>query len=103
VRALILCLLLASTSLAIYGFARAVLGYRRPKMSTVAASALECLGLTALFFVANTLVGVLAVLAVRLTTPVFLSVYTFSDLTLIPLSLVQALLFAAWRQQEIPQ
>jgi hypothetical protein len=100
---LLLVLLVCSTSLALYAFGRAVLGYQRPALSKVVTSTLESVGIVALFFIVNTLIGVLVVVAVRTLTPLFLSVYAFSEQTLIPLSLIQALAFLAWRQQRHSQ
>jgi hypothetical protein len=102
-RSLMLVLLVCGTSLALYAFGRSVLGYQRPALSRVVASTLESLGLAALFFAGNTLIGVLVVVGVRTLTPLFLSVYAFSEQTLIPLSLIQALAFVAWRQQRTRQ
>ena len=98
-RSLLLVLLVCSTSLVLYRFGRSVLGYQRPKVSGLVTSTLESMGLAALFFIGNTLIGVLVVVGVRTLTPLFLSVYAFSEPTLIPLSLIQALAFVAWRQQ----
>jgi hypothetical protein len=98
-KSLVLLLPVCATSLALYAFGRSVLGYERPALSRLLASTLESVGLIALFFIANTLIGVLVVIAVRTLTPLFLSVYHFSEQTLIPLSLIQALAFLAWRQQ----
>ncbi len=58
---------------------------------------LECVGLTLLFFGANLGVGVLAVLAARALTRGSVSLYLADDLILLPLSLLQALVFAWWR------
>jgi hypothetical protein len=102
-RPLLLVLLVCSTSLALYAFGRAVLGYQRPALSTLVSSTLESVGLAALFFIGNTLIGVLVVVAVRTLTPLFLSVYAFSEQTLIPLSLIQALAFLEWRRQRHAQ
>jgi len=100
---LLLLVPVCATSLALYAFGRSVLGYERPALSRLVASTLESVGLVALFFIVNTLIGVLAVIAVRTLTPLFLSVYHFSEQTLIPLSLIQALAFLAWRQQRHQQ
>ena len=86
-KSLVLLLPVCATSLALYVFGRSELGYERPALSRLLASTLESVGLVALFFIGNTLVGVLGVVAVRTLTPLFLSVYHFSEQTLIPLSL----------------
>lgn len=61
-------------------------------------TAIEAIGATTLFFVANLAIGVLLVLAVRLVTPFYLSLYEVTDVALLVLSLLQALTFEAWRR-----
>lgn len=74
-------------------------GLRLPgrALGVAAGRMLECVGLTLLFFGANLGVGVLAVLAARALTRGFVSLYLADDLILLPLSLLQALVFAWWR------
>ena len=58
--------------------------------------ALECLGLTAVFFGANLLVGALVSGLVRAATPLFVSLYLSTDVSLLVLSALQALVFQHW-------
>jgi hypothetical protein len=58
---------------------------------------LETLGAALLFWTANVLLGVFVALAVRGLDLGFVSIYVNTDLTLGVLSLVQALVFEAWR------
>jgi hypothetical protein len=60
--------------------------------------ACECVGLTLVFFLLNLGVGMLAILAVRSFSGRFVSLYLMSDITLLVLSLLQALTFQAWRE-----
>lgn len=61
-----------------------------------AALALECLGLTALFFTANLALGALVSAFIRAATPLFVSLYLSTDLSLLVLSALQALVFQHW-------
>jgi small neutral amino acid transporter SnatA (MarC family) len=57
---------------------------------------LAWLGLTAVFFAGNVLVGMTVAHVVRTVTPLFVSLYFPNDLTLLILSALQALLFQRW-------
>jgi hypothetical protein len=57
---------------------------------------LECLGLTAAFFVANLVLGALVSGLIRAATPLFVSLYLSTDVSLLVLSALQALLFQHW-------
>ncbi|MFQ5974461.1 MAG: hypothetical protein ACE5Q3_19230 [Alphaproteobacteria bacterium] len=57
---------------------------------------LESLGLTLVFLVVNVGLGVVIAVAVRALTPGFVSVYVFTDETLLGLSLLQGLTFRWW-------
>jgi hypothetical protein len=54
---------------------------------------LECLGLTAVFFLANLLLGAFLSGLIRAATPFFVSLYLSTDVSLLVLSALQALLF----------
>ena len=54
---------------------------------------LECLGLTVVFFGANLLAGALLSGLVRAATPLFVSLYLSTDVSLLVLSALQALVF----------
>ena len=93
--------------LAVCAFTSAVgiwLGRRRG-LSTAALSAavgrvLECVGLAMVLLAVNVIVGVVAVLALRVLTGRFLSLYANADITLLVLSFLQALLLQAWELGE---
>jgi hypothetical protein len=61
-----------------------------------AARALECLGLTAAFFAANLTLGAFLSGLIRAATPLFVSLYLSTDLSLLVLSGLQALVFQHW-------
>ena len=90
---------LAVTSLAGYSLGRRALGFGHVSLAAVLGSALECLGASVIFLVANVLLGTLAALAVRTLTSHFVGLYVFSDAILLPLSLVQGLAFWSWRER----
>jgi hypothetical protein len=60
--------------------------------------ACECIGLALIFLLLNLTVGVIAVFAARVVRGEFVSLYHTSDATLLVLSLLQALVFQAWRE-----
>jgi hypothetical protein len=68
----------------------------RAAFREAALRALECLGLTAVFFVANLLAGALVSGLVRAATPLFVSLYLSTDVSLLVLSALQALVFHHW-------
>jgi hypothetical protein len=62
----------------------------------------EALGLMLVFFLLNLIVGVSVVFAGRFFMGTFVSLYHVSDVTLLALSLLQALAFLAWRADSRP-
>lgn len=68
----------------------------RTALRQAAWRALECLGLTVAFFVGNLAVGGLVSGLVRATTPFFVSLYLSTDVSLLVLSALQALVFQHW-------
>lgn len=96
---LLLFVCLAVTSLAGYWLGRKALGLDRVSLASVLGSALECLGASVIFLVANVLLGTLAALTVRTVTSYFVGLYVFSDAILLPLSLLQGLAFWSWRER----
>ncbi len=92
--------LVASTS--ILAYLVGTRGFRRPRRALGAAVGrmLECVGLTLVFFVANLAVALVATLAARWVTRGFVSLYLANDVVLLALSLLQALVFAWWREGE---
>lgn len=63
-----------------------------------AARALECVGLTAAFFACNLALGALLTLVIRALTPLFVSLYLSADVSLLVLSVLQALVYQRWRE-----
>jgi hypothetical protein len=60
---------------------------------------LEWAGLTAGFYAANMLAGVIAVMVIRAATGGFLSLYVNTDSTLVVLSGMQAIVLQWWRAE----
>ena len=92
-RALLLLIVTLTSTIAI------VLGRgRRPGLRMAIVAAVETIGATTLFLVANVLLGAVLVLAGRLLTPYYAALYEITDAMLLVLSLFQALVFEAWRR-----
>jgi len=72
----------------------------RPFVSlrAAAARALEATGLTLVFFLANVATGALLTVAARALKVTFISIYLSTDVTLLVLSLLQALVYQRWRE-----
>ena len=85
------------TSLMAFVLGARAFGLPRTDLVCAVTRALEFVGATLIFFVANLGLTFAVLVAVRSLTPVFLPLYIASDLTLLPISLVQALVFEAWR------
>jgi hypothetical protein len=62
--------------------------------------ACECVGLALAFFLLNMAIAMFAILAVRSLSGRFVSIYLASDITLLIVSLLQALIFQAWREAD---
>lgn len=86
------------TSLAAYLVGAKGLGLASGPLGTAIGKMLEGIGLTALFFVGNLMVGMIAILAIRSFTPVFVSLYIADNIVLLVLSFLQALSFQWWRE-----
>jgi hypothetical protein len=97
VKELVILTLVGTTSVAAYLIGARGLRLPGRALGVAAGRMLECVGLTLLFFGANLGVGVLAVLAARALTGGFVSLFLVNDAILLPLSLLQALVFAWWR------
>jgi hypothetical protein len=97
--ALFLLSLVAATSAAALHLARRR-GHadRSGALRAAVRDALECVGLTVAFFVANLALGALLTVAVRAVTPLFVSLYLSGDVTLLVLSALQALVYQRWRR-----
>jgi hypothetical protein len=79
----------------------AVLGGRRwgwHRLGSAIIATVELIGATTLFFVANLAVGMVLVLAVRLVTPFYPSLYEVTDVALLLVSLAQASIVESWRR-----
>jgi hypothetical protein len=63
----------------------------RARLRGALSLALECVGLSAIFLIANVALALATVLAVRGVTGHFVSVYVINDLVLVALSVLQAL------------
>jgi hypothetical protein len=90
-------ILLALTSGAACWIGTRHLGLRPRALRGSAGRALEAVGATLVFFAANLCLGVLIVLALRASTASFLSLHRLPSWILLALSLLQALVFQAWR------
>jgi hypothetical protein len=95
--------LLALTSGATYWIGSRRLRLRPRALGGAAARALEAIGATLVFFTANAALSVLTVLALRASTASFLSLHRLPSWTLLVLSLLQALVFQAWRDSKASQ
>jgi hypothetical protein len=87
--------LVAGTSALAY-----LLGIRRRRstgrLGVAVAQATAVVGAGVVFFVANALLGMMAILALRASTGQFISIYVLNDVSLVFLSLFQGLVFRAW-------
>jgi hypothetical protein len=72
----------------------------RPGASLHAAllRAAEAVGLTVLFFLANVAAGALVTVLGRVLHVGFISIYLSTDITLLVMSLLQALVYQRWRE-----
>jgi hypothetical protein len=93
---LVLAATLAVTSAVAYLVGRRALGLPRGVLGVAVSRSLECIGLTVVFAILNTAAGILIVLASRGLTGRFVALYVVSDVVLLPLSLVQGLVFRWW-------
>jgi hypothetical protein len=64
-----------------------------------AARVVDCIGLGLVFLAANLVIGGLVVLALRIVTDSFVSLYVLNDDTILALSLLQGLVVQWWRQR----
>jgi hypothetical protein len=70
----------------------------RSGLGLVLGKVCESIGLTLVLFLLNLAVGIFAILTWRSLTGHFVSIYIASDTTVLILSLLQALIFQAWRE-----
>lgn len=93
----------ATSALALRLEARGGRARDRSELRAAAGRVLECVGLAALFVAANTALGMLLTIVIRGLTPVFVSLYVSSDVSLIILSFLQAIAFQRWREGSRPE
>ena len=67
-------------------------------LRAAAGRALEAVGLTVLFFLANVATGALVTVAARALNVTFISIYLTTDVALLVLSLLEALVYQRWRE-----
>lgn len=91
-----------STSLMAWWFGRRVVGLSRVRFTALLVGTFESLGLTVIFLVLNLALGIVSVLAIRGLTTRFVSLYTFGDVGLVLLSLLQGLIVRSWWQAGAP-
>jgi len=74
------------------------LGLSAAGLGRAAGRALDCIGLGLGFYAANLAIGWVVVLALRLATDGFVTLYVLSDTTILTLSLLQGLIVQWWRE-----
>ena len=74
------------------------LGFSKSGLWLALGKACECVGLILLFSTLNLAMAMCAILAIRSLSGHFISLYVASDTTFLMLSLLQALIFQAWRE-----
>jgi hypothetical protein len=94
---LLVPILVGVTSLAACWLGLRVLGLDGSGLRAAVGRALEILGASVVFFVANLALGLAVIAAVRGMTSGFLSAYLLTDVSLPILSLLQGLVFGCWR------
>ncbi|HVR71094.1 MAG TPA: hypothetical protein VMT87_09655 [Vicinamibacteria bacterium] len=67
-------------------------------LRAAASRMLEAIGLTIVFFLGNVATGALLTVAARALNLTFISIYLSTDVTLLVLSLLQALVYQRWRE-----
>jgi hypothetical protein len=74
------------------------LRFRPGDLAAAVGKMLECLGLVLVFFTANAVLGLVAIIGGRTLTGVFVSTYIMSDVAILGISFLQGLLFFCWRE-----
>jgi hypothetical protein len=85
------------TSVAAYALGVGALGLGPRRLVPAVLFALQLIGMSTLFFLANLAIGLVCVLAVRGATGTFVSAYLLNDATLCALSALQGVCFECWR------
>lgn len=87
------------TSLGAFWLGARGLGLSWRELGVAVGKMLECVGLAIVFFVTNIAAGMAVVLLGRTVTRGFAPLYLASDVSLVALSLLQALTFQWWRER----
>ena len=95
--------MLAATTVGAYLVARKWLGLPLGRLGQAVRRTLEGVGMSLVFLVLNLTAGAVTILIIRAVTGHFLSIYALSDVTIGILSLVQGLIFQAWRGVAVGQ
>ena len=82
--------------------ARRGFGLSWSRLRVAAGKMLACIGVTVIFLVANLAAAMLMILADRVLTGGYVSLYLANDVVLLVLSLLQALTFQWWRESSKP-
>jgi len=88
--------IIALTSLVAYFWGTRGFGLRRERLTQATIEVLECLGLAVVFLVGNLAAGVALTLGLRALTGRFISIYWLNDISVLALSLLQALVLQSW-------
>ncbi len=96
----VVVLLAGVTSVAALWIGTQWLRFRPGDLATALGKMLECLGLMLVFFAANAVVGLVAIVGGRSLTGVFVSTYVMSDVAVLGISFLQGLLFFCWRETQ---
>jgi hypothetical protein len=88
--------IIALTSLVAYFVGTRGLRLRRDRLTQATMEALECLGLAMVFLMGNLATGVALTLGLRALTGRFLSIYWLSDISVLALSFLEALILQSW-------
>jgi hypothetical protein len=97
--ALAVASLIVVTSLGAYAVGARLLGLDGSRLRHAAGKTFEWLGLGIVFLLANIVLGVAAVLALRALTRRVIPVYVLDDVSLVFLSLLQASVFQWWQER----
>ncbi len=88
--------LVIATSIAACLIARRFAAGATGSLRRATGEALECIGTSAVFLVANVFAAMILILLIRRVTPFFITVYGLDDPLLIAVSALQGLVFKMW-------
>lgn len=94
----VVAILAGITSVAALWIGSQWLRFRPGNLAAAIGKMLECLGLMLVFFTANAVVGLVAIIGGRSLTGMFVSTYIMSDVAILGISFLQGLLFFCWRE-----